>query len=123
MEDWSDGDIIFFGTPLCSDSVLNELLVRGKSLKPGSKILSLKQPSSLVLNSNQNEMKNRANRRGNELTEYGSNPYNYQGENEYKNSSSENDESYFSLEQDVWCTFSWGRARVYILVRNSNPSE
>ena len=76
---------------------------------------------------------NNTNRRSNdfiansdthELTEYGSNPYNYEGENEYKNSSSENDnEYYFYLERDVWCTFTWGRARVYILVRNSNLSE
>ena len=28
-------------------------------------------------------------------------------------------EEYFYLEKVVWCKMSWGRARVYILVRNS----
>jgi actin-related protein len=28
---------------------------------------------------------------------------------------------HFYLEQTIWCKMSWGRARVYILVRNSTP--
>ena len=117
-ENWSDADISFFCSPLCSDTILEDLLHKGKFLDPGSKILTLRLPPNIK----KIEIKNQKNNLSVTSKQYN----NYQLKNENKDMENyENNlnnlsyEKYFYLDEIFWCKMSWGRARVFLLIRNN----
>ena len=96
--------------PLSADIQLSNILRIGRNLKKGAKILSLKQPNSEIMRS-MKEMKNKG-----DMTDLSENFENF---DRSAVQSGNVREEYFYLDQIVWCKMSWGRARVYVLVRNS----
>ena len=115
-EDWSDSDLVFFGLPLCSDIQLSNILKIGKNLKKGAKVLSLKQPNSDIMRSMKEITMKDENTVFSPPTLSSDSPENFErGTALIANVR----EEYFYLEKVVWCKMSWGRARVYVLVRNS----
>jgi hypothetical protein len=110
---------VFFGLPLCSDIQLSNILKIGKSLKKGAKILSLKQPNSEIMRSMKSvkeiTMKD-------ENTVFSPPLLSSDSPEKFERGTALTvnvREEYFYLEKVVWCKMSWGRARVYVLVRNS----
>ena len=115
-ENWSDADISLFCSPLCSDTILEDLLEKGKFLDPGSKILTLRLPPNMKKIETKNQ----------KIDLVGNRHDNYQIKNEIGDSESNennlnylNYEKYFNLEEIFWCKMSWGRARVFLLIRNN----
>ena len=102
--------------PLCADIQLSNILRIGRHLKKGAKILSLKQPNSEIMRSLK-ETKNKEVMTDSMPPAYSSEFF----ENSDRDTvlSANVHEEYFFLEKVVWCKMSWGRARVYVLVRNS----
>ena len=120
-EDWSDADISFFSSPLCSDLILEDLLNKGKFLNPGSKVLTLRLPPRIKKTNFTSEDDDKINFYINDNNN--SNNNNNNNNNEFENNENDinhkNYEKYFNLEEIFWCKMSWGRTRVFLLVRNN----
>lgn len=102
--------------PLSTDNQLSNILRIGKNLKKGAKILSLKQPNYGILKSLK-DIKNKEDII--DTTSSSSASEFFENFDRETVLSANVREEYFYLEKIVWCKMSWGRARVYVLVRNS----
>lgn len=102
--------------PLSTDNHLSNILRIGKNLKKGAKILTLKQPNYEIMKS----MKDIRKKEDIIDTTPSSSASEFFENFERETVLSANvREEHFYLEKIVWCKMSWGRARVYVLVRNS----
>jgi Histone methylation protein DOT1 len=118
-DDWSEADFAFLSTVSLSETALGGVFHAAKRLRAGAKLLTFSVPSttSWLHASVYTNVKSKSAPKGLEQTSgggggaMGSTHTTYQPEDSL--------ELYFTLENVLWCKTTWGRIRVYILVRTS----
>jgi hypothetical protein len=128
--DWSEADIVFLPSVSYSEKKLLNIILYGKNLRFGSKIITLRLPQISAPRVDKKSKKIEIFDNGYDGDNIDNNDSNNDNNNDNNDDNNDNDsmninidnddyQKYFDFERTIWCKMSWGRMRAYLLVRNN----